>query len=164
VEKVEQVDNNCDEQRQKIKVSSDVKVDDVLEQPMRKKIVLSREFTVKRKNRPGKARKPVRAPKLHKSSSSYEDETDPSNDDDGKLFSGRIVQKPTIAAAVVEALDDDDDDDDNCADKKEAGDANEEMTMQLQQAMKRLLCNAQRNKGDFMTRMWRMRTGTIVQG
>jgi hypothetical protein len=69
--------------------SSNVEVDNVLEQPMRKKIVSSRELAVKRKKRPGKAGKPVRAPKLHKSSSSYEDETDPSNDDDGKLFSGR---------------------------------------------------------------------------
>jgi hypothetical protein len=79
VEDVEEEDNNCDEQRQKTKVSSSVKVDNVLEQPMRKKIVSSREFAVKRKKRPGKARKPVRAPKLHKPLSSYKDETDPSN-------------------------------------------------------------------------------------
>jgi hypothetical protein len=52
----------------------------------------------------------VRAPKLHISSSSCKDETDPSNDDDGKLFSGRVHQKSTIAAAG-EASDDDDDDD-----------------------------------------------------
>jgi hypothetical protein len=63
--------------------------------------------------------------KSNESSSSYEDETDPSDDDDGQLFAGRVVQKPTIAAAV-EALDDDDDDDDDYADKKEAGDADEE--------------------------------------
>jgi hypothetical protein len=57
----------------------------------------------------------VRATELHQSSSSaYEFETDPSKDDDGKPFAGRVVQKPTIAAAV-EALDDDDDDDDDCA-------------------------------------------------
>ncbi len=95
-DEVEAVDNNCDEQRQKTKVSSNVEVDDVLELPMRKKIVSSREFTVKRKKRPGKARKPVRAPKLHESSSSYEDETDPSNEYDGKLFAGRVVQKPIL--------------------------------------------------------------------
>jgi hypothetical protein len=71
---VEEVDNNCDEKRQKTKLSSNVEVDNVLEQPMRKKIVLSRKFAVKRKERPGKARKPVRAPELHESSSSYKDE------------------------------------------------------------------------------------------
>jgi hypothetical protein len=86
-EEVEDVDHNCDdEQRQKTKVSSNVKVDDVLEQRMMKKIVPSREFAVNRKKWPGKARKSVRAPELHKPSSSYEDETDPSNDDDGKPF------------------------------------------------------------------------------
>ena len=97
---------------------------DVLEQPMMKKIVSSREGAVKRNRRPGKARKPVRAPEIRKSSSFYEYETDPCNDDDGKLFAGCVFQKPTIAAAV-EALDDDDDDDDDCADKKEAGYADE---------------------------------------
>jgi hypothetical protein len=107
----------------KTKVSSNVEVDNVLELPMRKKIVSSREFAVKRKKWPGKARKPVRAPELHESSSSYKDETDPSNEYDGKLFAGRVVQKPSIAAAV-EALDDDNDED--YADKKEAGDADEE--------------------------------------
>jgi hypothetical protein len=99
-EVLEEVENNRDEQRQKTKVSSNVEVDDVLELPMRKKIVSSREFTVKRRKRPGKARKPVRAPELHESSSSYKDETDPSNEYDGKLFAGRVVQKPTIAAAI----------------------------------------------------------------
>jgi hypothetical protein len=83
-DEVEEVDNNCDDQRLKTKVSSNVEVDNVLEQPMRKKIVSSREYAVKRKKRPGKARKPVRAPELHESSSSYEDETDPNKDDDGK--------------------------------------------------------------------------------
>jgi hypothetical protein len=107
-DEVEELDNNRDEQRQKTKVSSNVEVDNVLELPMRKKIVSSREFSVKRKKRPGKARKPVRAPELHESSSSYEDETDPSNEYDGKLIAGRVVQKPTIAAAV-EALGDDKD-------------------------------------------------------
>ena len=108
VEEVEEVDNNRDEGRHKTKVSSNVDVEDVLEQPMRKKIVSSREGVVKRNKRPGKARKPATVPKLHESSSSYEDETDPtSDDDDGKLFAGRVVQTPTIAAAV-EALDDDD--------------------------------------------------------
>jgi predicted phage gp36 major capsid-like protein len=48
------------ERRQKTKASSNVKLDNVIEQPMRKKIESSREFAVKRKNRPGKARKPVR--------------------------------------------------------------------------------------------------------
>ncbi len=52
-DEVEEVDNNRDEQRQKTKVSSNVEVDDVLELPLRKKIVSSREFTVKRKKRPG---------------------------------------------------------------------------------------------------------------
>jgi hypothetical protein len=85
-DEVEEVDNNREERRQKTKVSSNVEVDDVLEQPMRKKIMLLRKFAVKRKKRPGKARKPVRAPEFHKSSSSYEDETDPSDDDDGKKF------------------------------------------------------------------------------
>ena len=106
------MDNNRNERMQKTKVSSNVEVVNVLEQPMRKKIVSSRELAVKRKKRPGKARKPVRAPELHESSSSYKDETDLSNDNDGKHFAGRFVQKPTIAAPV-EALDDDD-----CADKK----------------------------------------------
>jgi hypothetical protein len=124
-DEVEEVDNNRDQQRQKTKVSSNVDVDNVLELPMRKKIVSSRNFTVKRKKRPGKARKPVRAPELHESSSSYEDETYPSNEYDRKFFAGRVVQKPTIAAAV-EALDDDDDDDDDYADKKEAEGADEE--------------------------------------
>jgi hypothetical protein len=49
---VEEVDNNRD----------------VLEQPMMKKIVSSREGAVKRNRRPGKARKPVRAPEIRKSS------------------------------------------------------------------------------------------------
>ena len=123
----EQVDNNHDARRQKTKDPSNAEVGDVLEQPMRKQIVSSREGAMKRKKRPGKARKPVRAPKLDKSSASYDDKTDDSDGDDGKLFTGRIVQKPTIAAAV-EALDggDDDDDDDDCADKKEAGDHTDE--------------------------------------
>ena len=86
-DEVEEVDNNRDKQRQKTKVSSNVEVDDVLELPMRKKIVSSREFTVKRKKRPGKARKPVRAPEIHESSSSYKDETDPSN-----VHHGGVVQ------------------------------------------------------------------------
>ncbi len=64
-DEVEEVDNNRDEQRQKTEVSSNIKVDNVLELPMRKKIVSSREYTVKRKKRPGKARKPGRAPELH---------------------------------------------------------------------------------------------------
>ena len=38
------------------------------------------------------------------------------------------------------------------------------MSMRLQQATKRLLRDAQRNKGDFMTRMWRKRTETVAQG
>jgi hypothetical protein len=92
VEEVEEVDNNHYEQRQKRKVSSNVKVDHVLEQPMMKKIMSSRDFAVKRKKRPGKARKPVRAPELHKSSSSFEDETDPSSDDDGKLFQAASIK------------------------------------------------------------------------
>jgi hypothetical protein len=51
VEEVEEVDNNR-ERRQKTEVSSNVEVDDVLEQPMRKKIVSSREFAVTRKKMP----------------------------------------------------------------------------------------------------------------
>ncbi len=120
------MDNNCVEQRQEKKVSSNIKVDNVLEQPMRTKIVLSREFAVKRKKRPGRARKPVRAPKLHKSSSSYKDETDPSDDNDVKLFQAASFKSLLFAASVEDLDDDDDDDDDDCADKKEAGDADEE--------------------------------------
>jgi hypothetical protein len=84
VEEVEEVDNNRDERGQKTIVSSNVEAENVLEQPMRIKIVLSKEGDVKRKKMPGKARQPVRAPELHKSSSSYKNETNPSNEDDGK--------------------------------------------------------------------------------
>ncbi len=54
-DEVQEVHNNRDEQRQKTKVSSNVEVDNVLEQPMRLKIVSSREGAVKRKKMPGKA-------------------------------------------------------------------------------------------------------------
>ena len=68
-------------------------------------------------------RKPIRAPELDKSPSlsSYERETDNSDDDDGKHVAGRVVQKPAIAVAVEET-----DDNDDCADKKEATKSDEE--------------------------------------
>jgi hypothetical protein len=80
--------------------------DDVLRQPMRKQIVSS-GGALKRKKVPGKARKPMRVLKVHESSSSYDDDTDNSDGEDGKLFADRVIQKPTIAEAV-EQIDDDD--------------------------------------------------------
>ena len=91
---------------------------------MRKQIVSSREGALKRKKRPGKARKPMRVPEVH--GSMYDDDTDNGNDDDGKLLADRVVrQKPTIAAAV-EGIGDDDDYDDDREDRKQTGDDDEE--------------------------------------
>jgi hypothetical protein len=81
----------------------------------------------------------VRAPELHESSSSYEDETDPSNEYDGKLFADRVVQKPTIAAAIEALGDDDDVIMITQIRKKQVTPMKNKMTLQLQQPTKRLL-------------------------
>ena len=66
----------------------------------------------------------MRVPDVDESSSSYDDDTDHSNDGDRKFVADRVVRKPTIAAAVERIYDDDDDD--GCGDKKQAGDDDEE--------------------------------------
>ena len=71
--KVNVASNNVDSNDEVEEV--DVKENNVLQQPMRKQIVSSREGALKRKKRPGKARKPMRVPKVHKSSSGGQDNT-----------------------------------------------------------------------------------------
>ena len=57
--------------------------DNHLRQPMRKQIVSSTEGAMKRKKRPDNARKTKSVPEVH--GSTYDDDTDNGDDDDGKL-------------------------------------------------------------------------------
>ena len=62
----------------------DVEEDNHLRQPMRRQIVSSTEGAMKKKKRPGNAGKTKRVPEVH--GSTYDDDTDNGNDDDGKLL------------------------------------------------------------------------------
>lgn len=98
MEGVESVEDDRDQQKKK-KCRQTSKWTMFLINQRRKKPCRRRRGAPKKKTRPGTTQKPIRAPKLEESpsSSSYEDETDKSNDEDGKHVTGSIVQKPAIA-------------------------------------------------------------------
>ena len=83
--KVHVASNNvdCNSDVEGMDDEEDDKEDDHLRQPMRKQIVSSTEGAMKRKKRPGNARKTKRVPEEH--GSTYDDDTDNGNDNDGKI-------------------------------------------------------------------------------
>ena len=85
-----------------VHVHTDDEEDDHLQKPMGKEIVSSTEGATKRKKRPA-GKKKKRVPEVH--GSTYDDDTDKGDDDDGKLLADQVVRQNQSRATAVERID-----------------------------------------------------------